>query len=83
MDDHAAIKLRLAAGALAPLTVDELAVVLGCRPDTVKRAVAALRPLQPGRAKRYLYGEVIEAMRQVDERPSSLANQVRIPRVRL
>ena len=72
--------LRLAAGALAPLTVDELADVLGCRPAAVRELVASLRPVSIGRARRYLLGEVIAAAR---EEPAEVAPPPRSSAVRL
>ena len=60
--------LRLHLGALAPLTVEELAEVFGCRAEAIRDVIDLhnLRPVKPARAKLYLYGEVLEAMRAPD-----------------
>lgn len=66
MTDRLALRLHL--GALAPLTVEELAEVFGCRADAIRDVIDLhhLRPVKPARAKLYLYGEVLEAMRAPD-----------------
>lgn len=65
-----ATQLRLAAGAYAPLTVAELAHVLGVAPAQLRAVVAALRPICIGRHPRYLLGDVIEALRAPAPEPT-------------
>lgn len=65
-----ATQLRLAAGALAPLTVAELATVLGVAPAQLRAVVADLRPIPIGRHPRYLLGEVLDALRAPAPEPT-------------